>query len=51
MLLPSLVSLLHVLVPKGDRAIAAVIARNRPAVLLIWVLVLAASLLAFARPA
>jgi hypothetical protein len=36
--------------PDGDRAIAGVIARTRPAVLLIWVLVLAASLLGFARP-
>jgi hypothetical protein len=34
----------------GDRAIAGVIARTRPAVLLIWVLVLAASLLGLARP-
>ena len=34
----------------GDRAIAGVIARTRPAVLLIWVLVLAASVLGLARP-
>lgn len=36
--------------PEGDRAIAGVIARTRPAVLLIWLLVLAASLLGLAKP-
>jgi len=36
--------------PEGDRAIAGVIARTRPAVLLIWILVLAASLLGLAKP-
>jgi len=35
---------------EGDRAIVGVIARTRPAVLMIWVLVLAASLLGLARP-
>ncbi len=35
---------------EGDRTIAGVIARTRPAVLLIWVLVLAASLLGLAKP-
>jgi hypothetical protein len=36
--------------PEGDRAIAGVIARTRPAVMAIWVLVLAASLLGLAKP-
>lgn len=36
--------------PEGDQAIAGVIARTRPAVLLIWALVLAACLLGFEQP-
>ena len=36
--------------PEGDRAIAGVIARTRPAVVMIWMLVLAASLLGLAKP-
>lgn len=36
--------------PEGDRAIAGVIAQTRPMVLLIWLLVLAASLLGIATP-
>jgi hypothetical protein len=36
--------------PESDRVIAGVIARTRPAVVMIWVLVLAASLVGLARP-
>ncbi len=51
-LLPAIVAMRRtgIATPDDDRAIAGVISRTRPAVMAIWVLVLAASVLGFARP-